>query len=70
MKKLNELERRIKMKFIFSIILVVIVLGFIVSMLFVLGNSKIKEKVFYLIVAVLMLLCLFGTMYFQSYIGV
>ena len=58
------------MKFIFSIILVVIVLGFIMSILFVLGNTKIKEKVFYLIVAVLMLLCLFGTMYFQSYIGV
>ena len=58
------------MRFIFSIILVSLVFGFFVSILFVLGNTKIKEKVFYLIVSVLMLLCLFETMYFQSYIGV
>lgn len=58
------------MKFIFSIILVALVFGFFVSILFALGNTKIKEKVFYLVMSVIMLMCIFGTMCFQSYIGI
>ena len=70
MKKLNELERRIKMRFIFSIILVALVFGFFISILFALVNSTLKERVFALVMVVVMLLCLFGTMCFQSYIGI
>ena len=71
MKKLNELERRIKMRFIlFSIILVALVFGFFISILFALVNSTLKERAFALVMAVVMLLCLFGTMCFQSYIGI
>ena len=70
MKKLNELERRIKMRFIFSIILVALVFGFFISILFALVNSTLKERVFALVMVVVTLLCLFGTMCFQSYIGI
>ena len=71
MKKLNELERRIKMRFIlFSIILVALVFGFFISILSALCNNTLKERVFSLVMVVLMLLCLFGTMCFQSYIGI
>lgn len=58
------------MKFIFSIILVALVFGFFVSIMFALGNSTLKDKVFYLVMSVVMLICVFGTMYFQSYIGI
>lgn len=58
------------MKFIFSIILIALVFGFFVSIMFALGNSTLKDKVFYLVMSVVMLICVFGTMYFQSYIGI
>ena len=58
------------MRFIFSIILVSLVFGFFVSILFVLGNTKIKEKVFYLVMSVVILMCMFGTVYFQSLVGI
>ena len=58
------------MRFIFSIILVTLVFGLFVSILFALCNTKIKEKVFYLVMSVVMLICVFGTMYFQSLIGI
>ena len=59
------------MRFIlFSIILVALVFGFFISILFALVNSTLKERVFALVMVVVMLLCLFGTMCFQSYIGI
>ena len=68
---LNELERRNKkMRFIFIAILVALVFGFIISILFALVNSTLKERVFALVMVVVMLLCLLGTMCFQSYIGI
>ena len=59
------------MRFIlFSIILVALVFGFFISILSALCNNTLKERVFSLVMVVLMLLCLFGTMCFQSYIGI
>ena len=58
------------MRFIFSIILVALVFGFFISILSALCNNTLKERVFALVMVVLMLLCLFGTMCFQSYIGI
>ena len=58
------------MRFIFSAILVSLVFGLFVSILFSLGNNRLKERVFSLVMVVVMLLCIFGTMCFQSYIGI
>ena len=66
----DEVERRIKMRFIFSIILVALVFGIFISILSALCNNTLKERVFALVMVVVMLLCLFGTMCFQSYIGI
>ena len=58
------------MRFIFSIILVALVFGFFISILSALCHNTLKERVFALVMVVIMLLCLFGTMCFQSYIGI
>lgn len=58
------------MKFIFSFILVTLVFGFFVSIAFTLGNSKLKERVFDLVMAVVMLLCVFATVCFKAYMGI
>ena len=58
------------MKVIFNIILVTLVLGFIISTLFAIGNSTFKERIFYLVMTVVTLICILGTLYFQSFIGI
>ena len=58
------------MRFIFSIILIALVFGVFISILSALCNNTLKERVFALVMVVVMLLCLFGTMCFQSYIGI
>lgn len=58
------------MKFIFSFILVVLTFGFLVSVLFALGNNRLKERIFYLVMSVVLIICIFGTMYYQKYLGI
>ena len=54
------------MKFIINFVLVALVLGSVTSILFALGNSKSKDRIFYLVMTVVTLIGILGTLYFQS----
>ena len=58
------------MKFIINFVLVALVLGLATSILFALGNSKSKDRIFYLVMTVVTLIGILGTLYFQSFMGI
>ena len=58
------------MKFIINFVLVALVLGLVTSILFALGNSKSKDRIFYLVMTVVTLIGILGTMYFQIFIEI
>ena len=53
------------MKVIFNSLLVVLIFIFAISLLFVVGNSNLKDRIFYLVTSVVLLLCIIGVILLQ-----
>lgn len=58
------------MTIISNMLLVILVFGLFVSVLFALGNGSLKEKSFYLVMSIVLLLSAIGLMYFKLKIGI